>query len=94
MGESDLLLGPHEQSIIASIGRTTQRRGGPPYAPPLCSPTPRSPTAKNRPKAGDYGVDCRPCTALVGKTLPVFGNSFPFSFHGTFLSHRRRYWPL
>jgi hypothetical protein len=24
----------------------------------------------------------------VGKTLPVFGNSFPFSFHGTFLRQR------
>jgi hypothetical protein len=52
-------------------------------------PTPRSPTAQNTPQAGDYGVDCKPSTALVGKTLPVFGNSFPFSFHGTFLSHRR-----
>jgi hypothetical protein len=31
MGESDLLLGPHEQSI-GGIGRTTHRRGGDPYA--------------------------------------------------------------
>jgi hypothetical protein len=32
MGRRDLLLGPHEQSI-GGIGRTTQRRGGYPYAP-------------------------------------------------------------
>jgi hypothetical protein len=35
MGESHLLLGPHEQSIggIGGMGRTTPRRGGPPMPP-------------------------------------------------------------
>jgi hypothetical protein len=37
MGEGDLLLGPHEQTIggIGGIERTTPRRGGPlcPYGP-------------------------------------------------------------
>jgi hypothetical protein len=35
----------------------------------------------------------RGAVGASGKTLHVFGNSFPFSFHGTFLG-TRRYWPL
>jgi hypothetical protein len=31
--------------------------------------------------------------ALLGKTLPFSGKTFPFSFHGTFLPGRG-YWPL
>jgi hypothetical protein len=38
-------------------------------------------------KPGPRRAQSRHHAALVGKILPVFGNSFPFSFHGTFLRH-------
>jgi hypothetical protein len=45
-----------------------------PQTPPVNVVSPRAPT-----------FPCRDSLFAAGKTLPVFGNFFPFAFHGTFL---------
>ena len=61
MGESHLLLGPHEQSIggIGGIGRTTPRRGGPPMPPmvPMLHRRRRCEKIRGRGRPGSW-----PCT--------------------------------
>src|SRR3977135_765440 len=49
-----------------------------PPTPPVNVVSPRAPT-----------FPCRGSLFAAGKTLPVFGNFFPFAFHGTFLFTRR-----
>jgi hypothetical protein len=41
----------------------------------------------------EQGASRRPGQALLGKTLPLSGKTFPFSFHGAF-PWPRGYWPV